>query len=140
MPENIVVIDIETENTGYDIMEDNQRIISIQLNNGTKEELYFADSPTNNLGLAAARIKSIASNGSQFIGYNIKNFDLPLLKKFNDIEIPYGQVIDIGEIKNMVLLKTRLGKKNISPEDACSHFGVVCNHRALLKPLIDRSE
>jgi hypothetical protein len=38
------VIDIETENTGSDIMKDNKRILSIQIGDDTKQELYYADS------------------------------------------------------------------------------------------------
>jgi len=138
MPEKFTVIDIETENTGYDIMEDNARILSIQLNDGIKEELYYADSKTNSLGFASTKIRSMISDRFQFVGYNIINFDLAMLKKFSDIEVPRSQVTDISEMKNMVLLKNRLNKKGISLEDACRHFSVNCEHKALMKPISDR--
>lgn len=39
------VIDIETENTGTDIMTDNKRIISVQIGDDVNQDLYWADSP-----------------------------------------------------------------------------------------------
>jgi len=38
-----LVIDIETENTGADLIADSKRIISVQIGNSTNQELYYAD-------------------------------------------------------------------------------------------------
>lgn len=138
MPERLTVIDVETKNIGYDIMADNTKLLSVQLNDGTTAELYYADAKTANLAYAGRRIRDMISDGYQFVGYNINNFDLVMLKKFLDIEIPRSQVVDIGDLENMLLLKKQLNRKGISLEDACGHFGVNCTHKGLLKPLSDR--
>src|SRR2546425_6298991 len=133
-----VVIDIETENTGYDIKEDNKRIISVQLYDGIKEEFYYADSTTSSLDIGKARIKTLLDNGVQFVGYNIIYFDLPLIRNLLGIEIPLSRVIDISEMKAMVLLKNQLNKKGVSLEEACSNFGIKCEHKRLLEPIVNR--
>src|SRR5438270_8612940 len=105
MTEKFTVIDVETENTGYDIIEDNSRIISIQFNDGMSQELYYADS---NLSSANEKIRSLINDRYTFVGYNVVNFDVAMLKKLLDIEIPRSQVIDIAELQKMVQLKARL--------------------------------
>ena len=138
MNEKIVAIDIETENTGIDIMNDNTRIISVQLHDGTKGEFYYANSTTSNLKVAKEKIKGLLNNGVQFVGYNILRFDIPILKKFLDIEIPLSQVIDISEMKSIFFLKKELNKGGISLEEACKHFGIKCEHKKLLEPIAEK--
>ncbi len=134
----IVVIDIETENTGYDIKEDNKKIISVQFYDGIKEEFYYEASSTNNLEIAKARIKTLLDNDIQFAGYNIIYFDLPLITKFLGIEIPLSRVIDISEMKSIIFLKNQLNKKGVSLEEACNNFGIKCEHKKLLEPIINK--
>ena len=79
-----LIIDIETENTGSDIMRDNKRIISVQIGDATEQELYYDDSEDSQwiLGRAETKIASLLSQGHIFAGYNLKNFDLHFLKHF----------------------------------------------------------
>lgn len=90
-------IDIETENTGIDIMKDNKRIISVQIGNDTKQNLYWADSKDSlwTLKSAEKEISSLLSQGVIFTGYNIKGFDNLFLKQFLGIEIPELNILDI---------------------------------------------
>ena len=70
------VIDIETENTGTDIMEDNKRLLSVQIGDDTIQNLYWADSkyPQWTLESAKKEIASLLAQGVIFSGYNIKGF------------------------------------------------------------------
>lgn len=78
-------------------MKDNKRIISVQIGDDTKQNLYWADSknPLWTLESAEKEIASLLSQGVIFSGYYIKGFDIPLLKQFLGIEIPHSNVLDI---------------------------------------------
>ena len=91
-----LVIDIETENTGTDVLEDNKRIISVQIGDDTKQDLYWADSkdPQWNLESAKKEIVSLLSKGVIFAGHNIRGFDVRFLKEFLGVEIPESNIHD----------------------------------------------
>lgn len=123
-----VAIDIETENTGTDIMEDNKRIISVQIGNDTKQTLYWADSkdPKWNLESAKKEIESLLSQGIIFVGYNIKDFDVRFLKQFLDIDIPESNILDICKSPKIPQLT---GKMKNRLEEACAACGVKVAHK-----------
>jgi len=123
-------IDIETENTGTDIMEDNKRIISVQIGDDTKQNLYWADSkdPKWNLESAKKEIESLLSQGVIFIGYNIKGFDVRFLKQFLGVEIPESNILDICQCQSQKLTQLT-GKNKPRLEEACAACGVKVTHK-----------
>ena len=136
MTEKIVSLDIETENTGTDIKDGNKRIISIQIYNDKIEEIYYDDSNDKNIQKGKERIKSLLDDGYIFVGYNLINFDVPLIKKFLDIEIPFSSIIEIIEMNKIVELRKNLKKYKL--EDVCNELGVECSHKKLLIPLTEQ--
>ena len=102
LAENVVAIDIETENTGADIDLDNKRIISVQIGNAMNVELYYADSkhPAYGLPRARDRIAEMLSNGYVFTGYYIEHFDMRNIAKFLGISIPPSNFIDLSQMSS----------------------------------------
>lgn len=125
-----LAIDIETENTGSDIMKDNKRIISVQIGDSTIQELYYADPPNSNqsLSYAKSRIASLLEEGTKFTGYNIKGFDVPLLKEFLDIEIPNTNIIELSET-NKVTRLCQLQGKRLRLEEICNQLKIDVSHK-----------
>ena len=126
-----VVIDIETENTGADIMKDNKRIISVQLGNDSDQELYYADSKDSHFAFDRARMRivSLTAQGYSFAGYNINAFDIPLLKRFLNIEIPDANILELSLVDHVINLKRRLCRKSLSLEEVCEKFGIKTKHK-----------
>jgi metal-sulfur cluster biosynthetic enzyme len=124
------IIDIETENTGTDIMEDNKRILSIQIGDDTKQNLYWADSgdPQWTLESAKREIESMLSQGVIFAGYNIKGFDVRFLKQFLDVEIPESNILDLCLCQSQKLTQLT-GKTKVRLEEACEACGVKVTHK-----------
>jgi hypothetical protein len=125
-----LIIDIETENTGTDVMEDNKRIISVQIGDDNKQDLYWADSrnPQWNLESAKKEIGSLLSQGVIFAGHNIKGFDVRFLKQFLGVEIPESNIHDFCQCQSEKL--TRLtGKNKPRLEEACAAFGIKVAHK-----------
>ena len=122
-------IDIETENTGIDIMKDNKRIISVQIGDDIKQNLYWADSPKSawNLTSAEKELSSLIAQGVIFAGYNIKGFDIPLLKQLLGIEIPQANWLDICQTPEMT--KFHKLNKDWTLECACNKWLVDANHK-----------
>ena len=125
-----LIIDIETENTGTDIMKDNKRILSVQIGDDTKQSLYWADSddPQWSLESAKKQITSLLSRSVVFAGYNIRNFDVPFLKQFLGVEIPESNILDLCLCQPEKL--TRLtGRNKPRLEEACGAFGISVTHK-----------
>lgn len=128
----IITLDIETENTGYDIMNDNKRIISIQTLSENEGKIYYDGSELNDLDLAKTDLQTLIQNDKSFLGFNLKGFDIPLIKKFLDIEIPSSQIIEIGEMKNMNDIRQKLGKRRPRLVEICDLLGIDCSHKSLM--------
>lgn len=123
-----LAIDIETENTGSDIMKDNKRIISVQIGDDKTQELYYDDSKDSKWTLeqAKTKIELLLSQGHIFTGYNLKNFDLHFLKHFLAVEIPQSNMYDLSDHP-----KIRAFRKNkiFSLEDVCKECGIAVTHK-----------
>ena len=124
------IIDIETENTGTDVMEDNKRIISVQIGDDTKQNLYWADSkdPQWNLESAKKEIESLLSQGVIFAGHNIRGFDVRFLKQFLGVEIPESNILDPCQCQSQKLTQLT-GKNKPRLEEACAACGVKVTHK-----------
>ena len=122
------IIDIETENTGTDIMEDNKRILSVQIGDDTIQNLYWADSkdPQWTLESAKKEIASLLSQGVIFSGYNIKGFDVRFLKQFLGVEIPEASILDLCQSPKITQFT---GKNKARLEEACAACGVKVTHK-----------
>jgi uncharacterized protein YprB with RNaseH-like and TPR domain len=125
------IIDIETENTGSDIMKDNKRIISVQIGDAIKQELYYDDSkdPQCSLVSAKKRIASLLSQRCIFAGYNIKGFDIPLLKRFMKVEIPESNILDLCQTPRVTQLAKNKNRRNLRLEEVCMEYGIEVNHK-----------
>ena len=128
-----IVLDVETKNLGSDIMEDNERLLSIQLGDAHKQELYYADSkdPRWTLAMGEKQIAALSSQGYTFAGYNIMGFDTTMLKKFRGIEIPESKLFDICQSPRLTQFTN---KKRCRMEEACRMCGVDASH----KPKMDK--
>ena len=133
------MLDIETENIGLDIMEDNRRIISIQLGDSRHQEVYYADSPRPERSLAQgiATIRSVVASGRVLAGYNIEKFDLPLLKRFCEVEIPKSGYLEIGTV-NGLCANRKAQRKSARLEDICPDFGIPVSHKFLMGERAER--
>lgn len=134
MKEKIVTIDIETENTGYDILNDNKRIISVQLLDD-EGKFFYDGSEKNDLSSAKKEIQSCIENKKQFTGFNIRDFDIPMIKKFLDVEIPSSQINEICEMEPVKQLKQKLGKRKISLFQVCNSVGIDAGHKQEMNQL-----
>ena len=132
MTNEIVTLDIETENTGYDIMEDNKRIISIQLMEGTKTKIFYDGSKTDSIEAGENKLHSLIESGKNFVGFNIRNFDVRLIKKFLGIEIPASQIIEISEMPKMNNIRKHLRNDWPRLVDCCEFMDVECSHKGLM--------
>jgi hypothetical protein len=124
------IIDIETENTGADIMEDNKRILSVQIGDDVAQNLYWADSkdPQWTLDSAKKEIELLLSQGVIFAGYNVKSFDVRFLKQFLGMEIPESNILDICLCQSQKLTQLT-GKNKPRLEEACAACGVKVFHK-----------
>ncbi len=134
-----LVLDIETENLGANVMTDNTRVISIQLGDENNQTLYFADSkkPENSLDESIKRINLLISEGYVFAGYSIKRFDVPILKELLNIEIPEENILELTHTTRFNNLLRRLGKRYLSLADACAALGINASHK---KKMITKAE
>ena len=130
--DKILVLDIETENQGYDVMNDNKRIISIQLNDGTTQSIFYADSIDCSLDVGKNILQSKIDENIFFVGFNIRNFDALFLNKFLDIQIPSEQILDISEMPQMESIRGKLGKKRPRLIEICEHLKIDCAHKNLM--------
>lgn len=133
--EKLIVLDIETENTGYDIMNHNKRIISIQLYDGNDCSIFYDGADKNTLAVGKFRLESLISQNYAFVGFNVRNFDVFFLNKFLGIQIPRNQILDIGEMPNMQHVREKLGKKKPRLEEICDGLGIDCSYKKMMNKL-----
>jgi hypothetical protein len=128
-----VVLDVETKNLGSDIMEDNEQLLSLQLGNSTKQELYYYDSkdPKLTLEIGKKQIATLLSQGVVFAGFNIKGFDTVMLRKFLGIEIPESKMLDLCQSPRLTQL---INKRKARLEEVCRICGIDASH----KPKMDK--
>jgi len=124
-----LIIDVETENTGSDVMKDNKRIISVQIGDDAKQELYYADSKDSQYTLAGAKrqITSLLSRGHILAGYNLKLFDIPVLKQFLGVEIPESNMFDLFQTPRVTELW--MNGRSVRLEDVCKECGIEVVHK-----------
>lgn len=127
-----IVIDIETENTGYDIMGDNKRILSVQTYNGNESAIYYDGSDTNDLSDAKRFLEEHIGLGTKFIGFNVRNFDVRFIREFMGVDIPNSQIIDIGELSKTNDIKQKMGKNRPRLADLCGFLKIECSHKNLM--------
>jgi len=127
-----IVIDIETENTGYDVMEDNKRILSIQTYDGDKGMIYYDGSDTNNLNDAKKFLEDQIDQGTNFVGFNVRNFDVRFIREFMKVNIPNSQIVDIGELEKTNHIKQKMGKKWPRLVEICNFLEIDCSHKNLM--------
>lgn len=127
-----IVIDIETENIGYDIMGDNKRILSVQTYDGNDSVIYYDGSDTNDLSDAKKFLEEHIGLGTKFVGFNVRNFDVRFIREFMGIDIPNSQIVDIGEMKKMNDVKQKMGKKWPKLVEVCDFLEIECSHKNLM--------
>jgi len=131
MAENIV-IDIETENTGYDVMGDNKRILSVQTYDGNESVIYYDGSDTNDLSSAKIFLEEQIGVGTKFVGFNVRNFDVRFIREFMDVDIPNSQIVDIGELPKTNDIKQKMGKNWPKLVEICDFMKIECAHKNIM--------
>lgn len=126
-----VIIDIKTENTGADAMADSKRIISVQIGDPAKQDLYYADANVGERSLfqAAIRIRMLIAQGYLFAGYNLKEFEVPLLRRFLALPIPGANVLDLRDFDGVKRLQQKTGKASLELEEVCREYGIPVEHK-----------
>jgi len=131
MSPELVTLDIETENTSHDI-NDNKRIISVQMLVQDKPLLYYDGAPMMNLHSAVEKLKSMIANRDSFVGFNVRNFDAPLIDRFLAVQIPSTQIIEITELPAMDFIRTSVRKPRPRLEEACNCLEIDCRHKEII--------
>jgi len=123
-----VVLDVETKNLGCDVIKDNEQLLSFQLGDATEQELYYYDSKDkqSNLEIGKKRIMSLLSQGVTFAGFNIKNFDISILKQFLGVEIPDSNIFDLYQTPRVCELRNM---KIFGLERVCGEYGIGVVHK-----------
>lgn len=123
-------LDTETKNLGFDIMKDNECMLSVQTGDNSNQKLFWADSTDAqwNLGSAKREIQNLLSKGVIFVGYNIKGFDLPMIKQFLNVDIPESQILDLCLCQPQKIAQLT-GKNRSRLEEACKAFGIDASHK-----------
>jgi hypothetical protein len=131
------ILDIETENTGTHIMKDNKRVLSVQIGDASNQNLYWADSrePQWALGSAKEEIAALLSRGIIFAGYNIKRFDVPILKQLERVEIPESNLLDLCEAPLAVDLRSA---RRFGLEEVCKECGIRVTHKQKMNERAER--
>ena len=129
---DFIVLDIETENIGYDVMADNKRILSVQTYDGNDSMIYYDGSRTNNLSDAKKSLEEHIERGTKFVGFNIRNFDVRFIKEFLRVEIPVSQIVDIGEMQKTKDVKWEMKKDYPKLVEICDFLGIECSHKNLM--------
>jgi len=127
-----IVIDIETENTGYDVMESNKRILSVQTYDGNESMIYYDGSDTHDLSNAKRFLEEQIEMGTKFVGFNVRNFDVRFIREFMDVDIPNPQIVDIGELQKTNDIKQKMGKKWPRLVEICDFLEIECFHKNLM--------
>jgi hypothetical protein len=60
------------------------------------------------------------------VGYNIRKFDVPILRQFLGVEIPESNVFDLSQTPKIIELNK---KKKFSLEDVCTECGINVIHK-----------
>lgn len=109
-------------------MEDNKRIISVQIANANQAEVYYADSPdpTSNLETAKSKLEQFVAKGYVFSGFNIKRFDILLLSHFWNVHFPEASVFDLVSHNGVVGLR-QYGIYGL--ENVCAQYGISVTHK-----------
>jgi len=140
------IIDIKTENTGADFMADNRRIISIQIGDSARQDLYYADASVGDRSLfqGVIRIRMLIAQGCVLAGYGLKGFEVPLLKRFLAVTIPEANTLDLRDMDGVKRLQQKTGRALLELEEVCSEYGIPADHRRLMdekaEPLKKRQE
>ena len=127
-----IVIDIETENTGYDVMGDNKRILSVQTYDGNESRIYYDGSDKNDLSSAKRFLEEQIGVGTKFVGFNVRNFDVRFIREFMDVDIPNSQIVDIGELQKTNDIKQKMGKNWPRLVELCDFLEIECSHKNLM--------
>ena len=69
-----------------------------------------------------------ALKGVIFVGYNIKGFDLPMIKQFLNVDIPESQILDLCLCQPQKIAQLT-GKNRSRLEEACKAFGIDASHK-----------
>jgi len=79
--------------------------------------------------MAKERIASLLAQGVIFTGYNIKGFDVPILKKFLGVEIPESSLLELSQTTIVTSLCQQKGRNRLRLEEVCIFLGIDSSHK-----------
>ncbi len=131
---NTVIIDVITENTGPDVL-DIRRIISVQMGDSSKQDVFHAEANdgAHSLFGVALQVNALVARGSVFAGYDIKQFELPLLKRFLGLTIPGYRVVDLKDLKGVVALQSKATGPILRLDDVCREYKVSLEYKLAIE-------
>lgn len=134
-----VIIDAEMENTGADAIADNRRVISVQIGDSARQDLYYADASVGERGLfqVAIRVRMLVSQGYLFAGYNIKELEVPFLRRFLGVTIPEANVLDLRDMEGVKKLQLKTGKSTLELDEVCGEYGIAADHK---RPMAEKAD
>ena len=128
---NSIALDIETENPRGDPFINSTRIISVQIGDDKSQKVFYADSKESEFKLdkVKSEVDALIDKDYLFTGYYLKWFDVPLLKKFLDVEIPPKHYLDLIDPVDRLPYAMRRKFQSKRLEHVCETLGIKCDHK-----------
>ena len=128
---NSIALDIETENPRGDPFINSTRIISVQIGDDKSQKVFYADSKESEFKLdkVKSEVDALIDKDYLFTGYYLKWFDVPLLKKFLDVEIPPKHYLDLIDPVDSLPYAMRRKFQSKRLEHVCETLGIKCDHK-----------
>lgn len=128
---NSIALDIETENPGGDPFINSTRIISVQIGDDKSQKVFYADSKESDFKLdkVKSEVDALIDKDYLFTGYYLRWFDVPLLKKFLDVEIPTKHYLDLIDPVDSLPYAMRRKFQSKRLEHVCETLGIKCDHK-----------
>ncbi len=119
------------ENTGADPIGDSRRIISVQVGDSSKQDIFYAEANTGDQSLFGAlmQINSFIAKNWSFVGFNLKGLELYFLRRFLNVSIPEYMVFDLRDQEGVMKLQQRPERPVFKLEEVLSEYKIPLDYR-----------
>ena len=126
-----VFLDVIMENTGADPIGDSKRIMSVQIGDSSKQDVFYAESNTGDQSLFGAlmQVNSLVAKNYTFVGHNLKGMELYFLRRFLNVSIPEYMVLDLRDQEGVMKLQQRPEKPLFKLEEVLSEYKIPLDYR-----------